>query len=100
MQTTFSTTGPLPPGLKPVMSQHQSKARLAALQLRWLGRNLAILEKQIKWNLVEAEGLHGAKVRSRALTRAACSGASASYKQMHSLILSPKPVEVHRLDNF
>ncbi|XP_022107311.1 uncharacterized protein LOC110988270 isoform X2 [Acanthaster planci] len=61
MEKGFSTTTPLPPGLKPALSQHRGKARLAALQLRWLGRNLAILEKQIKWNLVEALGPHGVK---------------------------------------
>ncbi|XP_038064617.1 uncharacterized protein LOC119735008 [Patiria miniata] len=61
MQKGFSRSGPFPPGLRPALSQHHNKARLAALQMRWLGRNLALLEKQIKWNLVETTGPHGLK---------------------------------------
>ena len=62
MQTGIARTGPVAPGLRPVLSHHQAKARLAAQQLRWLGRNLALLEKQIKWNIVDVLGPQGVKV--------------------------------------
>ncbi|XP_033632291.1 uncharacterized protein LOC117293917 [Asterias rubens] len=53
MQKGPSRSGPLPPGLKPVVSQHRDRARLSAVQLRWLCHNLAVLEVLIEWNTVE-----------------------------------------------
>ena len=64
MQKGFTrSSGPLPPGLKPMLSCHRDQARLAALQVRWLCQNMALLEVQIKWNTAEVLLPHGVKVR-------------------------------------